>query len=344
MNVINGGLKRLIDHYLQADDGSIALFLGAGVNLPCGDVRVRYKTYTWGSLLKALCSKNQHLLPHTFQELSSKFENNWIAIADLLYERVGEDPLIEQIDQLFYSDIPRGDSLYRRLSKKFWDQAPTLQAAVAFCSEIKPKTPEKSSWRFKRNRKIGKVITTNYDFFFGAGWTRYEGFYDHWKVDTPFSSKDPNEDQAPIEYIHGYLPYIKEKEKKSETRGLVLSQGSYDKYYQEGEFAAKSLRAAISNYSLIFVGLSLTDPPLIKMLKEISHGDRPPHFAIVPQGEVENAAELGVNPIEINEFSQIKDTLKTVYCSGITPEDCEHYGFEHAQQYWDRLLIGKIKK
>lgn len=344
MNEFNGKLQQLIDRYLQAEDESFALFLGAGVNLPCGDVRVRYKTYTWGPLLRALFEQNQRRLKLTFTELSEQHKNNWIPIADYLFEHLGEDELIEKIDQLFYSNIPRGDTLYRRLSKKFWDQAPTLQASVAFCSEIKPMTETETSWRFKRNRKVGKVVTTNYDYFFGAGWTRYEGFPEQWKVRTPFSSYSLKEGQAPIEYIHGYLPYIRKKDKKSETKGLVLSQGSYDKYYQEGKFAEKSLRDAISNYSLIFIGISLTDPPLIKMLKEIPHQERPPHFAIVPEGDVDNASELGVNLVEFTKYTQIKDYLETVYCSGITPEVCEHYGFETPEQYWSRLLLGKLEE
>jgi hypothetical protein len=343
MDKFNGKLPQLIDRYLQANDGSIALFLGAGVNLPCGDVRVRYKTYTWGPLLRALFEKNQHRLVLTFRDLSEQHKNNWIAVADYLYEHLGKDELIEQIDQLFYSTIPRRDTLYRRLSKKFWDQAPTLQAVVGFCTELKPMTETETSWRFKRNRKIGKVISTNYDYFFGAGWTRYEGFPEQWKVRTPFSSYDLKEGQAPIDYIHGYLPYIRERDKKSETKGLVLSQGSYDEYYQDGEFAANELHDAVSNYSLIFVGMSLSDPPLVKMLTEIPYEQRPPHFALVKRGQVKNALDLGINLIEFDDYTHIKEILKTVYCSGITSEICEHYGFDHPEQYWDRLLKGKSK-
>ena len=263
MDVFNGNLQLLSDYYRQAEDGSIALFLGAGVNLPSGNVSVSYKTYTWPSLLKTLFAQNQGRLSRSFEELGRVHKNNWIAYADYLYEQLSEEELIEQIDQLFYSSIPRQDTRYRRLSKRFWDQAPTLQAAVGFCSEIKPLEPEIISWRFKRSWKIGKVITTNYDFFFGAAWTRYEGFSKQWKVETPFSTSDLREGQAPIEYIHGYLPYIREKDKKSETKGLVLSQQTYDECYQEGKFTLEALRDAVSNYSLIFVGLSLSDPPLI---------------------------------------------------------------------------------
>jgi hypothetical protein len=343
MEELDGNLQQLIDRYLQAEDETMAIFLGAGVNLPSGNVRERFKTYTWPSLLEALFEQNQSRLSNSFEELWAEHKNNWIAYADYLYSHIDEDDLIDQVDQLFYSDIPRGDTLYRRLSKRFLDQAPTLHAAIGFCTELKPLTPEKTSWRFKRSRKIGKAISTNYDYFFGAGWTRYEGFYDHWKVDTPFSSRDPKAGQAPIEYIHGYLPYIREKNKKSETKGIVLSQDKYDEFYQEGEFAERSLRDAVSNYSLIFIGISLTDPPLVKMLKEVPRGQRPPHFAIVRQGEVENADELGVSLIEVDDYAHIKEILKRVYCSGITPEVCEHYGFEHPKQYWERLLLGKSK-
>jgi hypothetical protein len=344
MEEINGNLEQLVDSYLQADDETMALFLGAGVNLPSGNVKVQFNTYSWPALVEALFEHYQSRLSHSFDELWPEHKNNWIAYADYLYARIDEDELIDQVDRLFYSTIPRKDKTYRRLSKRFWDQAPTLQAAVGFCTELKPLTPKKTSWRFRRSRKIGKVITTNYDYFFGAGWTRYEGFYDHWKVDTPFSSREPKAGQAPIEYIHGYLPYVREEGKKSETKGIVLSQDKYDEFYQPGEFAEQALRDSISNYSLIFVGISLTDPPLVEMLKEIPLDERPPHFAIIKRGKIRNAAELGVKLIEFDDYAQVKKILKRVYCSGVTPEIYEHYGFENSGQYWERLLKGKPKK
>ncbi|NIO69280.1 MAG: hypothetical protein GTN71_09655, partial [Anaerolineae bacterium] len=194
--------------YKHAEPDSFGLYLGAGVNLlppQWKDTRKkRYEMYTWKQLLEALYEKNKERLTESFADLWDRYEDDWPGLASDLVGPLGVEALVDQIDDIIHGNIPRKDS-YGRLSKRLLDQAPTLHAAICFSARIRERT--KTSWTFERNPKIGTVVTFNYDFFFGAGWTRYQAFKKHWKVQTPFSEDEPGLEQRTISYLHGYVPY-----------------------------------------------------------------------------------------------------------------------------------------
>ena len=193
--------------YKYAEPDSFGLYLGAGVNLlppQWKDThKKRYEMYTWKQLLEALYEKNKERLTESFADLWDRYKDDWPGLASKLVGPLGVEALVDQIDDIIHGHIPRKDS-YGRLSKRLLDQAPTLHAAICFSARICERT--KTSWTFERNPKIGTVVTFNYDFFFGAGLTRYQTFKKHWKVQTP-SEDEPGLEQRTISYIHGYVPY-----------------------------------------------------------------------------------------------------------------------------------------
>ena len=201
--------------YRPAAKNSLGLYLGAGVNLSPPEWRTtrkrRYAAYTWEELLRALYEKNKGRLTATFWELWNRCKDDegsldWAELASKLVGHLSIPEFVGQVDEIIYGCIPRKDS-YGRLSKVLLDQAPTLHAAICLSAEIKERTDK--SWTFKRNQKIGMVMTPNYDFFFGAGWTRYQTFKEHWSIRTPLSSRkdETRTDKGTINYIHGYVPY-----------------------------------------------------------------------------------------------------------------------------------------
>jgi hypothetical protein len=216
------------------------------------------------------------------------------------------------------------------------DQAPTLHAVICFATEIKDRT--KTSWTFKPNKKIKTVITPNYDFFFGAGLTRYQAFKKYWKVQTPFSQHDTNSQKVTIDYIHGYIPYKLERKEE-----LVLAAEMYKKHYASNGFARLTTIKAITNYDLIFVGTSFTDEPLCNLLEEFKEKRR--HFAIVKAGTTaaDKARQLSLCTIEVDNFSQIASVLKEIYCSALEPQTCKNAGFDNTEEYWQRLEKGPVK-
>ncbi len=256
-------------------------------------------------------------------------------MAEALVGSLDVRKLVEQIDKIVHNDIPRGDK-DGRLSKRFLQQAPTLHAAICFSAQIRERT--QTSWAFERNPKIGIVITPSYDFFFGAGWTGYQGFKRQWKVQTPFSQEEPNQRQRTINYIHGYIPY-----RFSKKKDLVLTRASYNGAYAPKGFARRTLDEAVGKYSLIFIGTSFSDPPLCEMLQQWQIRTEGRHFAVVKPVMVELVKKLGVCPIEVSDYEQIEQVLENVYCDALDIETCRRVGFEDRQAYWERLKLGPVK-
>jgi hypothetical protein len=335
------GLDELKRVYQHADPDSIGLFLGAGVNLfPPewrGTRKKCYETYSWRQLLEALYEKNKERLgDESFATLWDRCKDDWPGLAEKLVGSLGIGLFVDQMDKIIHNAIPRKDK-YARLSKLLLDQAPTLRAAICFSAAIRERT--ESSWTFKRNPRIGTVITPNYDFFFGAGWTRYQAFSEHWKVQTPFSDDKPDPEQRTISYIHGYVPYRFSKKKE-----LVLTRESYRKYYAPDRFAPHALREATKTYSLIFLGTSFSDQPLQDMLRDYP-GPRQ-HFAIVKSDSEadERVRQLAICPIPVQNYSEIAAVLEDVYRSALDPDECRRVGLEGPEHYWKRLVAGPKKR
>ena len=325
------GLNILSRAYIKGVPDSFALFLGAGVNKPAGDIPVTYQTYTWPELLEKIYNENFGLYNKSFDQMCAEHEDDWPGLAEALVGTLNPEIVVEQIDEIIYQNIPRGDK-DSRLSKKMLDQAPTLHAAICFSSQIKERRTK--SWTFKRNPRVGAVITTNYDFFFGAGWTRYQAFKKQWKVHTPFSKKRPP-DHGVIYYLHGYVPYDLESREE-----LVLTTTSYEKYYSPGQFALKKLEEAIRRYSLIFLGISFQDQLVCNLLREAKTGHKPRHYAFVKAQEAELMNELGICPVVFEDYADIAGMLEDVYCSTLSQSTLDNFALSKPQEYWSRLKKG----
>ncbi len=330
------GFKQLVDIYTanNADD-SIGLYLGAGVNLPTKQVtKPTFDTYSWLELLRAIYNRNMIQYCDSFEKLKLKHSNNWPRLAESLVGRMSIEKLVDEIDLLFYHCLPRDDT-YGRLSKRMLEQAPTLHAAICFTARIK------EQWTFERNPKIQTVITPNYDFFFGAGWTRYQTFHDHWKVMTPFSEGEPDPTQRIINYIHGYIPYRLSYRKK-----LVLTRESYKNAYSKNGFAHRVLENAVRECNLIFIGTSFNDPPVNQILKNArnkGYGKR--RFVIDKTPQPERLAffeELGITPINVEDYAEIATVLEELYFADLETSGWKRFELNN-EAYWERLKVGPEK-
>jgi len=330
------GFKQLVSIYVAENaDGPIGLYLGAGVNLPTRQVtKPTFDTYSWLELLRAIYNRNMVQYCDSFEWLKNKYANDWPGLAEALVGQMSVEKLVDEIDLLFYHGLPRKDK-YGRLSKRMLDQAPTLHAAICFIARIKEK------WTFEPNPKVRTVITPNYDFFFGAGWTRYQTFHDHWKVMTPFSQDEPDPTQRTINYIHGYVPYKLDRRKE-----LVLTRESYRNAYRKNGFARRVLEHAARDCHLIFIGTSFGDKPVIEILKNAKKkSHRMQHFVIDKSPHPERRAmfeEVGITPIIVEDYAEIATVLEKLYYAGLEKNGWEKFGLTNAA-YWERLKVGPEK-
>jgi hypothetical protein len=185
------------------------------------------------------------------------------------------------------------------------------------------------------------VITPNYDFFFGAGWTNYQAFSEQWKVMTPFSTGEADPAQRTINYIHGYIPYNLNRKKE-----LVLTRESYKSAYKKGGFARRVLEHAVREYHLIFVGTSFGDKPVNRILGDaMRKNDGKQHFSIEKSPAPEKLAfleELGIIPIIVEDYAEIANVLKVLYSAGLEKSDWDKFNLEK-EAYWARLKKGPDK-
>ncbi len=220
-----GDLKRL---YREAGinaknngPGLFGLYLGAGVNLAPIPELAEYtpvRTYCWTQLLEEMHTRLrssqrrrgalQTRRPDvSFDELAKKYGSDWPGLAAKICQGVELPDRKQLIDELFYEGFSRGDK-DRRLPRSFLSQAPTLHAAICFSAAIHrvENAKIKGSWGFERNPALAVVITPNYDFFFGAGWTSYQCFPWHAVTSASHRANESIEEGA-IYYLHGYIPY-----------------------------------------------------------------------------------------------------------------------------------------
>jgi hypothetical protein len=332
------GLEQLTSAYREAGVDAVGLFLGAGVNLhPEGKETpgLRYRTYCWQQLLEALHEQAEAVPAVSFAELSARYGEDWQGLASAVVGSLDAEEFVELVDQILYEGLPRTDK-DSRLSGRLLDQAPSLRAALCFSTKVRRRT--ETSFTFQRNPKVGAVVTTNYDFFFGAGWTRYQAFKRQWRVQTPSSRGELQPGQGAICYIHGYVPY-----RLRAKQPLVLTQESYRAAYAPDGFAARTLREAIGRYTLVFVGVSFEDLPLCEALAAAQ--GRRQHYALVKAGSeaARRAERLGVCLVVVQDYGQVAEVLREVYCADLGSDEVARVGLESLGAYWERLVAGPVR-
>jgi len=331
------GLQLLKSTYCEAENGTIALFLGAGVNLPTEKVKTtKYSVYSWEKLLEALHEECRAYNAHSFETIMERWKT-WPARASAIRGSLCEEEFARRIEGLIYIGLTRRDDR-ARLPKMVLAQAPSLRAAICFASAIDRKT--KKMWTFRRNPKVSAVVTTNYDCFFGAGWTLYQAFHKQWKVHTwrsAFVDADSADQRGMIYHLHGYIPY-----RKRPARDVVLTQETYARNYAASGFAAQVLQSVSDTCTLVFLGFSFDDEAVCNVLRRRT--GRQPSFAFVRKpddGRLAQLADLDIAPIPVERYGDIAPQLELVYLSGLSDDEARGVKLTKKSDYWQRLWLGK---
>ncbi len=331
-------LDHLINVYRTSEADRFALFLGAGVN--GGEwAREHPACFSWPKLLKEVAGHfhQQNVIDIILEES----RDDWVKAGTSLFGEQNREAVLDQIDHAIYRDTfthpekrTEMAAKHKVLEWKVFRNMETLRAVVAFSAAIN-KTTKKYSTR--RNPKVGRVLTTNYDFFFGAAWPRYTSMKESWWPRTGKSKSTDHGSAHPIIYLHGYLPYSQKG-----GRDLILIEADYRRTYPPTEenagFAFYELEDAIESCHLIFVGFSFADQEVSKVLKN-SNSSRT-HFAFFHQDEfkaMEAAGQADVLPITVNEWPELPEKLSQVYCAGLSQRELERTNVSRTD-YWSRLL------
>ncbi|MFA8435424.1 MAG: SIR2 family protein [Marinifilaceae bacterium] len=279
-------------------DGRLTLVCGAGVsigaNIPSwNELLLRLLE----SMMKKISNSNPFSLKNiSTREFQRKIGSSSLVMSKYLKSNLGKDFLNELRDAL-YQDNPTTCEL--------------IEAIVELSRPQRDGNP------------IDSIITFNFDALIeenlGANNIKYKA------IDNEGVRNQANE--LPIYHVHGYLP---RKGRISSNRDVVFSEDAYHTQFIE-PFSWSNLIQLnkLSQNTCLFVGMSLTDPNLRRLLDVANRKESSKflnHYVIKKTPEIANsngqiddlmifleeqdANELGLNVIWVEKFDEIPNILK----------------------------------
>ena len=261
---------------LAADfgDGNVSLVLGAGVSIDSG-------LPDWASLLDSLFVR---LLTRDLAEGSDIRDEEIDSIVKRLkdvddpsplmtarYLRKGLNDSPTDTSDSFYTTV--GDELYKRSKRRV--RADTWIKALA-----------KMTHPRRTGAKIKAVVTYNFDDLIEKELTNTGDLFR-----SIFREGDiPTSDELPIYHVHGFLPENTEPYDQLEESKLVFSEEGYHEIYVDSYHWSNLVQLNLYRESTcLFVGLSLTDPNLRRLL-EISarRASNQRHFALMQRMDADS--------------------------------------------------------
>lgn len=268
--------------------GDLSVVLGAGVSND-------YKAPSW-------------------KKLVGDFENEINSLASIeithLKDKIGSTELIHA--QLYKELLPE-DKFYDRLYSSLYEYYNPLELL----------NPETTLYEIGSllerysNKKNIKVLTYNYDNFLEQNLEKYFS-YEKYKIF--YNEEDEIGNLIPIYHIHGYLPYDQDISKKYKD-SIKLIEDDYNFLYNNPySWQIETQLEAFRKNNCLFVGCSLTDPNIRRLLK-IAMGSQKRHYAIMCIEDLtsfelvivsHHFSKMGVDIIWTKEFDDYPKILKNL--------------------------------
>ncbi len=325
-DTINNGISRNNSTYLekrkkyveqlqtQYKNDNIVLFLGAGASNEA-------KIATWNTLISELFVA---LIDRQLSENNIQIEEeDKRKIVEELINQNGSSPLLQTrfLRNGFESDF---EELVREiLYKNASDSSDLLEEIGQLCIPNRGKLG------------VRAIVNYNFDNLIEKNLKRlrikYHSIYGEGMV--------PDADELGIYHVHGFLPQEKENYDNLAKSLLVFSEEGYHKLMLEPyNWANISQLNYMINNTCLFIGLSMTDPNMRRLLevaaqKRTENDGECQHYAIMKRFKIKDVdksnsiesfervnetlqesffKELGVNVLWIDEFSDIPTILKQI--------------------------------
>jgi len=325
-DTINDGISRKNSTYLekrkkyveqlhaQYENDNIVLFLGAGASNEA-------KIATWDTLISELfVTLIDKQLSASHIQIEKKDRKR---IVKAVINQNGKSPLLQTrfLRSGFESDF---EELVRKiLYKDAVDSSDLLEEIGQLCIPNRGKLG------------VRAIINYNFDDLVEKNLKRlrvkYRSIYGEGMI--------PDAAELGIYHVHGFLPQEKEDYENLAKSLLVFSEEGYHKLMLEPyNWANISQLNYMINNTCLFVGLSMTDPNMRRLLeiaakKRIENGGECQHYVIMRRFKLNDSeeveaiksfervneslqetffSELGVNLLWIDEFSEIPILLKQI--------------------------------
>jgi SIR2-like domain len=224
--------------------GGLSLVLGAGVSLEFGVPNWRELSKRLWQRLPGMTDSILDALPHDTQSLPVLFE--------LAEQRLGHRAYVDTLRECIYEKIP-----LRR--KK--DKGTTLGVVADAISN--------DHW-LGAERRIARVITFNVDELLREALRQRRGDRgQYWRTmdhAVPAIPTGRGTQPVPIYHVHGFLPRTGAFVGLSEHRLVFTDSQYWDSGTSQASLANRTMNAALAESRCIFIGLSMTDPNLLRWL------------------------------------------------------------------------------
>ncbi len=280
--------------------GSLTLVCGTGISIGAG-------VPSWQDLLMRLLQKtiikltnnNSAFRNVNLEEFNNKYPASTLMIGKYLRDNLGND-FNKEVRDALYLDNPESCDI--------------LEAIVTLSRPQRNGNP------------LDSIITFNFDGLIEEHLERHN---------IRFRSIDreglrSRSDELPIYHVHGYLPRNKRVARNYE---IVFSEDTYHSQFLESFSWSNLIQLnKFSKNTCLFIGLSMTDPNLRRLLdvssrknpdKMLNHyiikamprtcGEMSPTDELAMFLEEQDFNGLGLNVIWINEFSEIASILNSVF-------------------------------
>ena len=265
-------------------------------------------------------------------------------LALVVRSQVGGDR--EHLRALVRNALYRDAPVRRSVHKGSFESNTTLDAVITFCAARSGTViASDSSVDIAANRKVGAILTTNYDNLVeGSFHTKYRKKMLK-PVGRPTSrewlARDKHRYVIPVFHIHGYVGY-RDTDPEAETpKGpdIVIAQDDYFRaFYDPLGFGNYVSMNFLRRYPCLFIGCAMTDQNLRRYLFHLTQNNSngansQRRFAILKrsgttQDRITDSVLLtyGVEAIWVRDFAEISSILKAMYISlkGIAEQDWDY--------------------
>lgn len=338
--------RELLRHYIGHP---IALYTGAGVSRSDEESEEpEYGLAGWNGFMRAVIARYPRITNKDLATFDRNVKHKWgdepWKMADWISKKIG----VVTFKRLVTSYVQREENFpkrrgvkqYAQLGGNFLAHAPTLNAVCAFCAKLEAISEDArpTTYLVGLNPRVRAVITTNYDPFLEAGSSTMYRLHRLKPVGRKGSSVG-RAFQLPVFHIHGYVQYPKKRRSKQEANipsmvDPVLTTKNYELARQDDPFCFTlgTEVHVLRHYRVLFVGFSFRDQWVNEVLCVLNHervergNSRPYHYALMTKKEVNEKKEangkdffkeLGVKPIQLDEYSQVPEVLKCLYKGGL---------------------------
>jgi NAD-dependent SIR2 family protein deacetylase len=276
------------------EGNQLTLICGAGVSIASG-------IPTWNQLLVAMLNR----------VFDSGEDNNEKINADELLREIPQSNLItgKYLRLLLKEDFEK--KLKEQLYSDYSDDGLNTPLLDTISELARPK---------RSGKRLESIITFNFDDLIESKLT--QDHINHCSIWKEGQIHD-DIDELPIYHVHGYLP----NKNDFDSPHLVFSEESYHSQFMDAfSWSNLTLLNAFSSHLCLFVGLSLSDPNLRRLL-DISYrrNKKTKHYIIIKKSsgskktnEIANllfeqdANSLGLNVIWCNDYDDIPTIIQSI--------------------------------